>query len=79
VAEEMVADEGYFSGEQLAEAEKAQYLVIVNLDTANRQEKAAGEYNTWQFTYDEANDCCIWRARAAKPEIPSNPARRPDR
>jgi len=33
--------------------------VIVNLDTANRQEKAAGEYHTWQFTYDEANDCCI--------------------
>jgi transposase len=57
VAEETVADAGYFSGEQLAASEEANCPVIVNLQ--GMEAGTGGEYDASRFLYDEKRDCCI--------------------
>jgi transposase len=57
VAEETVADAGYFSGKQLAAAEEAGYEVVVNLQGTSAGEQPKDEYHAAHFVYDEANDC----------------------
>jgi hypothetical protein len=59
VAEETVADAGYFSGEQLAGAEQAGYPVIVNVQEENETEEGEGEYHASKFVYDAEKDCCV--------------------
>jgi transposase len=57
VAEETVADAGYWSGKQLAKAEEAHFPVLVSLAAAEANREAAGPYNSSQFTYDKEKDC----------------------
>jgi transposase len=59
VAEETTADSGYFSGEQLAEAEKKERAVLVNLEGVSPSEKEQGPYHTSRFVYDPARDCLV--------------------
>ena len=59
VAEETTADSGYFSGEQLAEAEKKECAVLVNLEGVSPSEKEQGPYHTSRFEYDPERDCLI--------------------
>ncbi len=59
VAEETVADAGYFSGEQLAAAEQAGYPVIVNVVGESEAKAGKGEYDASKFVYDPEKDCCI--------------------
>jgi hypothetical protein len=59
VAEETVADSGYWSGEQLAQAEKADFPVIVNLDEIKAERELAGPYGSSNFTYNKEDDCYI--------------------
>ncbi len=59
VAEETTADSGYFSGEQLAQAEEAGYPVLVNLEGVTEPEPGGEEFHASKFVYDETNDCCI--------------------
>ncbi len=58
-AEETVADAGYFSGEQLAEAEKAHYSVVVSLDEVRKAEEDGGAHHRSQFIYDDQHDCYL--------------------
>jgi len=57
VAEETVADGGYFSGEQLDKAQKAGFPVIVNLTQVRKAEEDGGAYHSSKFEYDSENDC----------------------
>ena len=59
VAEETVADAGYWSGEQLAIAEEAQFPVIVNLDEIKAERRRAGSYGCSNFTYEKEKDCYV--------------------
>jgi transposase len=59
VAAETVADSGYWTGEQLQQAEKNNYAVIVSLDSAEARNKIGGDYNASKFTYDRSRDCVI--------------------
>jgi len=59
VAVETVADSGYCSGEQLSEAEKAEFPVLVNLDAVEAKKKRGGDYDISKFTYDKRKDCFI--------------------
>jgi transposase len=59
VAQETVADAGYGSGEQLAEAEKAGYPVLVNLEGVSPSQEEAGAYHCSRFIYDAEKDCLI--------------------
>jgi len=54
VAEETVADAGYFAGSQLAEAEQKGYPVLVNMPS-----EPEGDYSASHFRYDEGKDVCI--------------------
>ncbi len=58
VAAETVADSGYWNGEQLSEAEKKQYPVLVNLDAADARHRG-GDYDSSKFRYDQERDCYI--------------------
>ena len=62
VAEENLADGGYFSGSQVGLAEERGYEVLLNPPssetTASRSSKPR-VYHTKEFSYDEARDCCI--------------------
>ena len=59
VAGETVADSGYWSGEQLQQAEKNHYSVTVSLDAAEARNKLGGDYNVSKFTYAPERDCVI--------------------
>lgn len=59
VAEETVADSGYWSGDQLEKAEEADFPVVVSLDEAEAKRKTRGLYDYSQFTYDKAKDCYL--------------------
>jgi transposase len=59
VAEETVADGGYFCGEQLDRAQKAEVPVIVNLGQMQKAEEEGGPYHSSKFEYDSENDCYI--------------------
>lgn len=59
VAEETVADSGYWSGDQLEKAEEADIPVVVSLDEAEAKRKTRGLYDYSQFTYDKAKDCYL--------------------
>ncbi len=58
VANETVADAGYGTGEQLYKAEVDGYSVLANLPRG-QDRNAAKEYDSANFRYDEANDCCL--------------------
>jgi hypothetical protein len=53
VAEETVGDGGYFSGEEIHEAVKKEYPVLVNLP---ERMKDGGEFGKDKFRYDEGSD-----------------------
>jgi transposase len=59
VAEETVADSGYWSGEQLAQAEEAGLPVLVNLDEIKAERELAGPYGSSNFTYNKESDCYV--------------------
>ncbi len=59
VAGETTADSGYFSGEQLAEAERKECAVLVNLKGVSPSEKEQGPYHTSRFVHDKERDCLI--------------------
>lgn len=59
VADETVADGGYFSGEQLAKAEEKNYPVLVNLAEVKKAQDNGGAYHVSQFTYVGERDCWI--------------------
>jgi len=59
VAEETTADSGYFSGEQLAEAERKECPVLVNLEGVSPSEEEQGPYHTSRFVHDTERDCLI--------------------
>ena len=59
VAEETAADSGYWSGEQLAKAEEANFPVLVNLDEIKAERELAGPYGASNFTYDKEKDCYV--------------------
>ena len=56
VAEETVADGGYYSGKQLLEAESRNYGVMVNL---GKQRLPDEEFHISEFRYDEERDVCV--------------------
>ena len=56
VAEETVADSGYWSGDQLKKAAEAKFPVVVSLDEAEAKRKSKGPYDYSQFIYDKAKD-----------------------
>jgi transposase len=60
-AEETVADAGYYSGEQLHQAEQRGYGVLVNerRDDAPPEDKTAQAYDSTRFRYDQERDCCV--------------------
>jgi len=59
-AEETVADAGYYSGEQLQQAEQRGYGVLVNEGRDGAAQNAPGtEYDATRFRYDAARDCCV--------------------
>ena len=59
VAEETTADSGYFSGEQLADAERQERAVLVNLEGVSPSEEKQGPYHTSRFVHDAERDCLI--------------------
>jgi hypothetical protein len=59
VAEETLADSGYWSGEELAKAEEAHFPVLVNLDEVEAERELAGPYGGSNFTYDKEKDCYV--------------------
>ena len=59
VANETVADSGYWSGKQLKEAEEAHFPVVVSLVEAEGKREARGPYDSSHFTYDKEQDCYI--------------------
>lgn len=62
VAEENLADGGYFSGSQVGLAEERQYEVLLNPSSSESSASRSPKRNifhTKEFVYDEARDCCI--------------------
>jgi transposase len=59
-AEETVADAGYYSGEQLQQAEQRGYGVLVNeARDGAEQNETSKEYDATRFRYDAERDCCV--------------------
>jgi len=70
VAEETVADGGYFATTELASAEEKQYPVLVNLpESVDGPENQP--YHTSRFVYDVKNDQCICPRGERLVSIPS--------
>ncbi|OPY76228.1 MAG: Transposase DDE domain protein [Syntrophorhabdus sp. PtaU1.Bin153] len=62
VAQENLADAGYFSSPQIGMAEERNYEVLVNApssETTASRTPANNPYHTAWFTYDEDRNCCI--------------------
>jgi transposase len=61
VSEETAGDCGYFSGDQLLEAEKKGYNVLVNIpdNNLNYKHDRDSKFNQSNFSYDKDNDCYI--------------------
>lgn len=59
VAEETVADSGYWSGDQLVKTEKANLPVVVSLDQAEAKRETRGAYDYSHFNYDKERDCYL--------------------
>ena len=56
---ETVADAGYFSGEQLAQAQQQEHSVLVSLKELEAEAARAGDFSVWKFQYDGERNCCI--------------------
>jgi transposase len=61
VAQETLADSGYFSSSQIALAEERKYEVLVNAPSnePSQRSKTPEVYHTSRFTYDDDSGCCI--------------------
>lgn len=62
VADENVADSGYYSTSQIGLAEKRKYEVLTSpppSETASEKSPEANAYHPSRFTYDEERNCCI--------------------
>ena len=61
VAEETIADAGYYSGEQLQKAEQRGYGVLVNehRDAAPSEDTSKNAYDSTGFSYDQQRDCGV--------------------
>jgi transposase len=62
VAQENLADSGYFSSSQIGLAEERKYEVLVNapsIETTPSRSAEARPYHTRWFVYDEDRNCCI--------------------
>jgi transposase len=61
VAQENLADTGYYSSSQIGLAEARSYDVLVNAPPKEimAQGPETNPYHTLRFVYDEQNDCCI--------------------
>jgi hypothetical protein len=62
VAQENLADTGYFCSSQIGLAEERKYEVLVNApssETTASRSPEANPYHTSRFVYDEQNNCCI--------------------
>ena len=57
--EETVADNGYFSGEELAKAEEKEHQVLVNLTDQVAPPENDKPFHASRFTYDPERDCCV--------------------
>ena len=56
---ETVADAGYFSGEQLAQAQQRNQSVLVSLKELEAEAARSGDFSAWNFQYDGERNCCI--------------------
>jgi transposase len=62
VADENVADSGYYSTSQIGLAEKRKYEVLTSpppSETTSEKSPEANAYHPFRFTYDEERNCCI--------------------
>ncbi len=62
VAQENLADSGYFSSSQIGMAEERKYEVLVNapsIETTPSRSAQAKPYHTRWFVYDKDRNCCI--------------------
>jgi transposase len=62
VAQETLADTGYYCGAQIGLAEERNYEVLVSApssDTTASRRPEANPYHTARFVYDEEKNCCI--------------------
>jgi transposase len=58
VANETVADAGYFSGEELKKAEDNSYGVLVDTTIVEKKDSSGWEFEIWNFRYDREAD--VW-------------------
>ena len=62
VADENLADTGYFASSQIGLAEERKYEILVNApsnETPSSRSKKPTVYHASCFTYDEDRDCCV--------------------
>jgi transposase len=59
VAQQTVADAGYYSGEELARAQAQQFEVLVHEQNAHAKRGEHPDYHHRRFTYDAARDCWV--------------------
>jgi transposase len=62
VAQETLADTGYYCGAQIGLADERKYEVLVNApssDTTASRSPEANPYHTARFVYDEEKNCCV--------------------